>query len=671
MSRLHRAAARGDLAWLRRWRWGLRVLGIDSRDQEKRWHHPPEGLWGLLLKGVAWKARLSLSAGRGNWRAFHCWQLLGGLRTPLHLACANGHADVVRFLVRQDCQVDLCDNWRRSPLMKAVQSQQEECVAVLLEHGANPDLQDADGNTALHLAVLSHNVDMVLLLLEHDADIDAENKEGCTPLILAVSEHHKEMAEVLLKIGADVQARDLSERTPLMIAASGGQLDLVRVLEFGADVSQKDAAGRTAGDDAVLQGYSSLGKQLAEDAEQKSTGEASVRGGQGCTAPGTLHWAEPAGFMLGAPAVDRGATDDWSEGGSIRSSEEEGNDDSWSSSEEELDFSPKQQKPNLRLLMDAFQQRRTHSDGSRMESPKSPKKSLQERTGGSLHGGSPEAQKTTSQDSTAEHSGSTCHTSAPAEEKDISEAVENSGVQGMVLAGALEKQSKSEALLEETKCCCRELRKRNLGLQEELEEVKSKVQDLVDWHRQSVCCVGGLRVAWDEEERELRASFQKLQDLLLASSGTDGIIKELEERVQRLQMENARLEAIVQQQSNRIEGLWRDLQASAWVDQLSQPLQTESKKDTGTEAEAGVSQEEFSSECGNQEQLEKSEQQLQEEEKLLAASPVQRPSELGRPGTHEALNRKPSSVRSIQVGRRIYTCAAKTVWSDMGEVLWS
>ncbi|XP_051499832.1 ankyrin repeat domain-containing protein 18A-like [Apus apus] len=467
MSRLHRAAARGDLAWLRRWRWGLRVLGIDSRDQEKR--------------------------------------------TPLHLACANGHADVVRFLVRQDCQVDLSDNWRRSPLMKAVQSQQEECVAVLLEHGANPDLQDADGNTALHLAVLSHNVDMVLLLLEHDADIDAENKEGCTPLILAVSEHHKEMAEVLLKIGADVQARDLSERTPLMIAASGGQLDLVRVLlEFGADVSQKDAAGSTAGDVAVLQGYS-------------------------------------------------------------RSSEEEGNDDSWSSSEEELDFSPK----------------------------------------------------------------------------------------GMVLAGALERQSKSEALLEETKCCCRELRKRNLGLQEELEEVKSKVQDLADWHWQSACCVGGLRVAWDEEEGELRASFQKLQDLLLASSGTDGIIKELEERVQRLQMENARLEATVQQQSNRSEGLWRDLQASAWVDQLSQPLQTESKKDTGTEAEVGVSQEEFSSERGNQEQLEKSEQQLQEEEKLLAASPVQRPSEPGRPGTYEALSRKPSSVRSIRVGRRIYTFAAK------------
>ncbi|XP_069658387.1 histone acetyltransferase KAT6B-like isoform X2 [Haliaeetus albicilla] len=116
--------------------------------------------------------------------------------------------------------------------------------------------------------------------------------------------------------------------------------------------------------------------------------------------PSTPHRVGAAGLTLGAPAVDRGgmqqspnqtsrtgksrkAIDDFSQGGSI-SSEKEGSDDSWRTSEEEqLDFTPKKlQKPNLTLLMNVSQQfkKNNDGDGSRIESPKSPKKSLKQRT---------------------------------------------------------------------------------------------------------------------------------------------------------------------------------------------------------------------------------------------------------------------------------------------------
>lgn len=39
-------------------------------------------------------------------------------RTALHLACANGHVDVVTFLVENKCKLNLFDNDNRSPLMK-------------------------------------------------------------------------------------------------------------------------------------------------------------------------------------------------------------------------------------------------------------------------------------------------------------------------------------------------------------------------------------------------------------------------------------------------------------------------------------------------------------------------------------------------------------------------
>ncbi|XP_075283988.1 ankyrin repeat domain-containing protein 26-like isoform X6 [Opisthocomus hoazin] len=355
LGKLHRAAASGDLAQVRQ---GLKKHGIDERDKAER--------------------------------------------TPLHLACANGHVDVVTYLVESKCKLNLYDSDNRSPLMKAVQCQQEECVAILLEHGADPNLADADGNTALHLAVLSHNTTVAGLLLEHNADIDAQNKEGYTPLILSISEHHEEMVEFLLKKGADVHARDQCERTPLMTAASGGELSLIKVLlRYGADVSQKDSNGRTAEDYAVVRGYSSLSKQLAEYADWENTGEASAGGAQGIVVLSTPHRAGAAGFTLGAPAVDRGgmqqspnqtsrtgkskkAIDDFSQGDSVRSSEKEGSDNSWhTSEEEELDFTPKKlQKPNLTLLMNAFQQFRKNNggDGSRIESPKSPKQSLKQRT---------------------------------------------------------------------------------------------------------------------------------------------------------------------------------------------------------------------------------------------------------------------------------------------------
>ncbi|XP_014819349.1 PREDICTED: ankyrin repeat domain-containing protein 26-like isoform X3 [Calidris pugnax] len=337
LSKLHRAAASGDLAQVRQ---GLKKSRIDERDKAER--------------------------------------------TPLHLACANGHADIVTYLVENKCNLNLFDNDNRSPLMKAVQCQQEKCVAILLDHGANPNLADADGNTALHLAVVSPNTSIAGLLLEHNASIDAQNKEGYTPLILAVSEHQEEMVDFLLRKGADVHARDQCERTPLMTAASGGELNLIKVLlRYGADVSHKDTNGWTAEDYAVIHGYSSLSKQLAEYTDWENTGEGSAGGAQGTTVLSTPRRVGAAGFTLGAPAMDRGAIDDFSQGDSI-SSEKEGSDDSWhTSEEEELDFTPKKlQKPNLTLLMNASQQFRKNndSDGSRIENPKSPKKTLKQRT---------------------------------------------------------------------------------------------------------------------------------------------------------------------------------------------------------------------------------------------------------------------------------------------------
>ncbi|XP_002692154.3 ankyrin repeat domain-containing protein 26 isoform X2 [Bos taurus] len=133
-------------------------------------------------------------------------------RTALHLACANGHSEVVALLLEKKCQLNLGDSENKTALMKAIECQEEECEALLLEHGADPNVTDVNGNTALHYAVFCQNVSLAAKLLSYNANIEARNEDDLTPLLLGISERKQQMVEFLVKKEADIHAVDKMKR---------------------------------------------------------------------------------------------------------------------------------------------------------------------------------------------------------------------------------------------------------------------------------------------------------------------------------------------------------------------------------------------------------------------------------------------------------------------------
>ncbi|KAM7056344.1 ankyrin repeat domain-containing protein 26-like isoform 3-T3 [Acridotheres tristis] len=103
----------------------------------------------------------------------------------------------------------------------------------------------------------------------------------------------------------------------------------------------------------------------------------------------------------------------------------------------------------------------------------------------------------------------------------------------------------------------------NLRLQEELEKVKAELREVEEKYRNSERCIQNLMASVDEKEREELAAAQELQDQLSAYFENQTTVKQLEEHVKCLEIQNTSLEATVHQQSDRMEALLREMQASA------------------------------------------------------------------------------------------------------------
>ncbi len=150
-------------------------------------------------------------------------------RTALHLAAAEGHAEVVSFLIARGATVNAKDRWGATPLYDAVQNGHEDAADRLLEGGAEVSVDPA----VLCTLASQGDSEGVHRWLKYGADPSTRDYDGRTPLHLAAVEGHLQTVRVLLDHGADRSARDRWGTTPADSAQAGGHRTVQTLLADG------------------------------------------------------------------------------------------------------------------------------------------------------------------------------------------------------------------------------------------------------------------------------------------------------------------------------------------------------------------------------------------------------------------------------------------------------
>jgi hypothetical protein len=184
--------------------------------------------------------------------------------SPLHIACENGHIEVVRLLVEAGADKDKAMANGYTPLFIACQNGHVEVVRLLVEPGADNGHPMTIKCTPLFAACKMGHIEVVQLLVEAGADKEKCAIDGYTPAGAACNMGHVEVLQLLVEAGADKEKATISGYTPLHLAALNDHDTTCMLLTFkGADLTARDFHNnRTPADAAQFFGHASLAAHL-------------------------------------------------------------------------------------------------------------------------------------------------------------------------------------------------------------------------------------------------------------------------------------------------------------------------------------------------------------------------------------------------------------------------
>jgi hypothetical protein len=199
----------------------------------------------------------------------------------VHLAIAEGKADVLRLLIERGADLNARNADGRTPLHDCFELNHDDFAKILMDAGAVPDICAAaaygmhdqleqilkndppqandltTGESPLGWAAYGHKPRSAEILFQHGAVADRPpyDSHAWRPAAMVAS---TEVAKILLAHGANPNWRDDEGNTPLhRVIRSRIVLDPAKfvqvLLEFGADASARNREARSPLDEALLQ----------------------------------------------------------------------------------------------------------------------------------------------------------------------------------------------------------------------------------------------------------------------------------------------------------------------------------------------------------------------------------------------------------------------------------
>lgn len=190
--------------------------------------------------------------------------------TALHLAARCGKPEMVKYLIRHGCPIDVPSHNARhwTPLHVAAAAGRCAAIRVLREMGANLNARGKNEESPLLLAVRRHRPEAIVALLEplagtHSAGVNLSHSEDrLTALHWAARIGSPQATARLLEFGANPNARTTRGLTPLHYAglriSEGSPADQVSIVEAllaaGANINSPDQRGNRPADFAGIEG---------------------------------------------------------------------------------------------------------------------------------------------------------------------------------------------------------------------------------------------------------------------------------------------------------------------------------------------------------------------------------------------------------------------------------
>lgn len=186
-------------------------------------------------------------------------------RTPLMVAAAMGHVEVVDLLIRRGANIDVQDIDGETALFYAIQASELVVVELLIRRGARVDVFKNDGGSVLH-AMAEDNIfkEFILEVILGGLDVNRVDENGDTALHVATDSGSSEIIAGLIMLGANCNVQNVDGVVPLMIAIEAGNRNAFNALLPKTDLGVRNGDEANCLDLALDMGYETFAVDLVQ-----------------------------------------------------------------------------------------------------------------------------------------------------------------------------------------------------------------------------------------------------------------------------------------------------------------------------------------------------------------------------------------------------------------------